>query len=257
MVLLQCNMNSLGLLSCQQTHEGIQGMAAGNVDLSLLVLKQCFTFNSVVFKKWEKNNWNFWKYYHLNSYLFSTKQGRLVFLMNWLSGGLKATPGKDVLIHRGKPLYRTFSSNLAQFVTCFCLNLEIAGINLILPTTICFFCFSVVDVAPLGSIQLCYFYTCWEPCMCRSPNLHSSDRKRLCLHDMKEVLEAPDVNDSFQIIFCHQNWAFCGVEGKQLKNTTSNRCLHIFFPINYVVPIDKYSKCEENLYIVNPGYIFL
>lgn len=38
--------------------------------------------------------------------------------------------------------------------------------------------------------------------MCRSPKLHSRDRERVHLHGMKEVLEAPDVNKSFQIVFC-------------------------------------------------------
>lgn len=94
--------------------------------------------------------------------------------------------------------------------------------------------------------------------MCRSPKLDSRDREGLHLRGMNEVLEAPDVNDSFQIVFCLlPELACCGVGGKQLKNTTSNRCLHIFFPINYVVPIGKYSKYEENSHLVNPGYIFL
>lgn len=101
--------------------------------------------------------------------------------------------------------YIEHAHQIQQFVICFCLNLEIAGIDLILPTeaaAICFFGFSVVDVASLGSIQLCYCYTCWEPCMCWSPRLHSRGRQRLHLHGMKEVLEATAVDDSFQIVFC-------------------------------------------------------
>lgn len=86
-------------------------------------------------------------------------------------------------------------------MTCFCLDLEITGIIFTLKAAlICSFFFSGVDLASLESIQLCYFYTCWKLCLCKSPKLHNSDRERLHLLGMKEVLGAAGVNDDLQIV---------------------------------------------------------
>lgn len=165
----------------------------------------CFTwnstFNSVGSKDVKKSvqlvkilsSWN-------TTCLFSPKQDRLAFLKNWLHGRLKATPVKYMLVHRGKPLYVAFSSNEVEFATCFCLDLEITGIALTWPTKaalICSLFFSVVHLAFLESVQLCYFYTCWKLRVCNSPESHNSDRERLRLLGMKETLRAPGVNDGF------------------------------------------------------------
>jgi len=109
------------------------------------------------------------------------------------------------MVCRAKPLSITFPSNWAEFMTWFCLHLEIIGITLILPTKaalICSFFSSVVDLASLEIVQLCYFYTCWKLCVCKSPKLHNSDSERLLLLGRKEVLGAPAVNGSLQILIC-------------------------------------------------------
>lgn len=67
---------------------------------------------------------------------------------------------------------------------------------------ICSFFFSVVDLASLESIQLCYFYPCWKLCVGKSPKLHKSGKGRLHLLGMKEVLGAPGVNEGFRVVIC-------------------------------------------------------
>lgn len=100
------------------------------------------------------------------TYVLSTKQDNLFFLRSWLIVRLKVTPTKYMLVHGAKPV--TFLSLWVSFLTCFCLVLEITGNTLMLPTkaslTYSFF-FSVVNLASLENIHLCYFYTYWKRCV--------------------------------------------------------------------------------------------
>lgn len=217
-------------LDVAQIHEDIYGIAVGNVDLSLLHLKQHFTFNSDGSKNCKKSlelvkilsSWN-------TTCLFSPKQDRLVFLKNRLHSRLNATPVKYMLVHRWKPLYVTFSWNGAEFATCFCLDLEITGITLTLPTKaapICSLFCSVVDLAFLESIQLLFLYWLEATCV---------QQPRVTQQWQREVAFAWDEGDAegprckWWFLACYMSISETWVGGKQLKNYQQQVLAYGFF----------------------------
>lgn len=123
----------------------------------------------------------------------------------------------------------TFLSLWVSFVTCFCLVLEITGITLMLPTKAaltCSFFFSVVDLASLENVHLCYFYTYWKRCV-QEPKV-----TQLWQREVAFAWDERDVGGS------RCKWRFLSVWKQNLgllwyrretnEKPTSSRFLHMF-----------------------------